>query len=106
MIAFFQRKPSMSPTQKLLFWQQHIRAWQSSHVSQSAYCRTHQLSRANFAYWRKRLAPVTRSVPAMIPVMRESLATGIQLRSPGGWVITVPSSASMESLRTVVAVLP
>jgi hypothetical protein len=96
----------MPPTQKSLYWQQHIRAWQSSHVSQSAYCRTHQLSLANFAYWRKRFLSVAHRTPAIIPVVRESLATGILLRSPGGWVMTLPTSLSAESLRTLMAALP
>lgn len=96
----------MSSTQKSVFWQQHIRAWQNSGVTQTAYCRTHGLSLANFGYWRKRFADAPHPIPAMIPVIRESLAAGIHLRSPGGWVMTVPTALNAESLRTLLAALP
>ncbi len=95
----------MTVSQKSLFWQQHIRAWQSSQLSQTAYCRTHALSLANFGYWRKRFT-VTHRVPAIIPVVRESLAVGVQLRSPSGWVITLPTSIRVDALGAIMAALP
>ncbi|MFB9067825.1 IS66 family insertion sequence element accessory protein TnpA [Pseudofulvimonas gallinarii] len=32
-------------------WAAHMAAWQSSGLSQSAYCRRHALSLASFGYW-------------------------------------------------------
>ena len=39
------------------FWQDHITAWQGSGLSQSAYCKQHEIKFHNFAYWRNRLSP-------------------------------------------------
>ncbi len=39
-------------------WQQHMAAWQSSGLSQAAYCRKHDLNPRYFSVWkRKLLAP-------------------------------------------------
>ena len=76
----------MAQSRKQQSWQRHIRAWQSSGLSQAAYCESQQLSLASFGYWRKRcsVVPVSSALPAVIPVLRETSPGGVQLRSPSG----------------------
>jgi hypothetical protein len=40
--------------QKRKFWEAHLKSWESSGTSQSAYCRQHQLRLNCFIYWKKR----------------------------------------------------
>jgi hypothetical protein len=94
----------MATSQKQKVWQQHIQAWQSSTLSQAAYCNKHQLSLASFGYWRKRLK--LEAPPQIIPVVREAPVVGVQLRSPGGWQIALPTNLSLEALRNLMAALP
>jgi len=94
----------MTPTQKQKFWQQHIQAQQSSALSQAAYCRKHELSLANFGYWRKRIK--ADAPPKIIPVVREAPIMGVQLRSPGGWQVALPPSLTVAALRELMATLP
>jgi len=50
----------MAPTPKQQakhFWSEHLKQWQSSGVSQAAYCRKHDLCQQKFSY-RKRQADV------------------------------------------------
>ena len=42
-------------TSRRLFWQQHLRAWSESGLTQADYCRQHQLSRAAFGWWKRQL---------------------------------------------------
>jgi len=42
--------------QRRKFWEDHLRAWQESGMSQAGYCRRHGLSDKSFLYWKKRLA--------------------------------------------------
>ena len=42
-----------SNSSKASIWQQH---WQSSGLTQKAYCREHNLSHRQFLYWRARAA--------------------------------------------------
>ncbi|MEE9356100.1 MAG: hypothetical protein V3U75_10970 [Methylococcaceae bacterium] len=45
-----------SPT----FWREHIEQWQSSGLSQAAYCRQHALIVHQFRYWNYKLRRVER----------------------------------------------
>ena len=45
-----KKKTSRKP-----FWQQHLRAWSESGLTQADYCRQHQLSAAAFGWWKRRL---------------------------------------------------
>jgi len=38
-----------------LFWPDHIQAWQHSGLSQSAYCREHDLCPQKLSYWKRKL---------------------------------------------------
>lgn len=70
-------------------WAAHVAAWQSSGLSQSAYCRRQGLSLASFGYWRRQLrtdepdanVPVTR---ALVPIQVASAPAPVSLSSP--WV--------------------
>jgi len=42
-------------TSRRPFWQEHLRAWSESGLTQADYCRQHQLSRAAFGWWKRQL---------------------------------------------------
>jgi hypothetical protein len=42
-------------TNRAAFWQGHLSAWSASGLTQVAYCRQHQLSRAAFGWWKRQL---------------------------------------------------
>jgi len=94
----------MAISAKQKFWQQHLQEWETSDLSQSAYCRKHALSLTNFGYWRKRFKSATPT--KIIPVVRETSVAGVQLRSPSGWQIALPANLPLESLRQLMATLP
>lgn len=96
----------MALSAKHKLWQQHIQAWQSSKLSQAAYCQRHKLSLASFGYWRKRVTVASAAQSQIIPVVCEAPSVGVQLRSPRGWLIALPPALSVESVRTLVAALP
>ncbi|WP_052808354.1 IS66 family insertion sequence element accessory protein TnpA [Methyloterricola oryzae] len=57
------------------YWQAHRIAWQSSGLSQRAYCQREGLSFSAFGYWRSRVkARVEASLPAFVPVLIEEPA--------------------------------
>jgi hypothetical protein len=94
----------MSISSKQKFWQQHLHSWESSGLSQSAYCSKHNLSLTNFGYWRKRFK--SDAPTKIIPIVRETSVAGVQLRSPSGWQVALPANLSLESLRQLMATLP
>lgn len=96
----------MSREAKREFWLRHIQACQASEVSQAAYCQAHALSMSSFGYWRKRCVPATTSSLTVVPVVREPGGSGVQLRSPSGWQISLPASMSSDALLSVLTALP
>lgn len=97
----------MSRDAKRVFWEQHIQAWRNSALPQLAYCQGHALSVSSFRYWRKRCAAVP-AAPCLtvVPVVRATNSVGAQLRSPGGWQISLPATLSAEALLSVLMALP
>ena len=42
-------------TSRRPFWQEHLRAWSQSGLTQADYCRQHELSPAAFGWWKRQL---------------------------------------------------
>ena len=48
--------------QKRHYWNTHITDWQANRLSQTEYCRRHELKFHQFVYWRRKFAP-KRAMP-------------------------------------------
>jgi hypothetical protein len=82
------------------FWQEHLKAWKRSGLTQVAYCATHELSIKTFSRWRSRelaattvaiKSPSLTLVPASVGASIQS--SNVQLHSPGGWRIELPDGS-------------
>ena len=58
--------------QKRSFWKQHIDSWQQTGLTQTEYCRQHNLKHHQLVYWRKRL-PKTETDVSFVPLKLEDL---------------------------------
>ncbi len=62
-------------SERVNFWNAHWAAWQSSGLSQRAYCHQHGLSYSAFGYWRSRVrGAAVAPPPAFVPVLVEAPA--------------------------------
>ena len=48
--------------QSRTYWKQHIETWRSSGLTQTEYCRQHELKDYKFTYWKKRLIPADTTI--------------------------------------------
>ncbi|MFT6097744.1 MAG: hypothetical protein ACJAYF_000277 [Arenicella sp.] len=71
------------------YWQQHIKAWQDSGLSQVAYSTSQDLKVHNLTYWRKRLNVPSPSklIPVRIPA-----STTVRLILGSKVVIELPTN--------------
>ena len=74
-----------SGSRKASIWQQHLIQWQSSGLTQKAYCQEHNLSHRQFLYWRARqkqgqqgLATPVCSVPVSVLATVSELTVAAQ----------------------------
>ncbi len=76
----------------------HIEAWQTSGMSQAAYCREHGLNTKTFGNWvRKHRAGRGVRSPALIPVTIKPMpmsANTLRLRGLGDHVLELPPTVS------------
>jgi len=100
-----------SNAKKLSYWQQHFSRWQSSGLSQRAYCAREGLALSTFDYWR-RLARINTgkqksATPlTLVPVQVARRPDHTTLRSPAGWELILPSSVALADLADLLKQLP
>ena len=86
-------------------WNQHIRAWRGSGLSQVAYCAQHGLKAGTFAYWaskhRKEAGGLT-----LVPIPVDAAGTGPILHGATGWCLELPAQASPDWIAELLRRLP
>jgi len=100
-----------------MIWEQHMRSWAVSRISQKAYCKRHALSFHSFQYWRKRLMHIepaqplkvvqvaeSKGLPQIVNPSRQLTSTPIRFWV-GGYRIEIADNFNPESLSQLVHVL-
>lgn len=88
-------------------WKAHLDKWEESGLSQSEYCRRHNLSRHRFSYWKARIKPKNLPIE-LAQVPSEALNIGssvLKLNFPQGVQVEIPDGFSQETLEKVLATL-
>ena len=73
------------------YWNSHLERWQESGLSQSDYCREHDLKDHQFVYWKKRI------------IQTEETATKFVSLNLGSFTNKQPSPQPVSALRVVVS---
>ena len=85
------------------FWEEQIRFWQESGLSQSEYCKRHGIRQSQWFYWRRRFRD-TETEPTLVPLKLPSLVGHshkvpvIRVITPNGFTIELDADASVTSL--------
>jgi len=58
--------------QKRSYWKQHIDSWQETSLTQTEYCRQHNLKHHQLVYWKKRFLKTETNV-SFVPLKLEGL---------------------------------
>ena len=58
--------------QKRTYWKRHIDSWQQTGLTQTEYCRQHQLKHHQLVYWKKRFLN-TETAVSFVPIKLEDL---------------------------------
>ncbi|NDH67137.1 MAG: hypothetical protein EBY22_04340 [Gammaproteobacteria bacterium] len=101
---------SDNPKPKQAFWNEHSEAWQSSGLSQRAYCSQQGINYRSFIGHRNRTArKVRQAAMSFIEAKSESVATsqqtvGLQLMLPNGIRVGISNEVNPTLLKTVLAI--
>ena len=68
--------------QKRRDWNAHITGWQTSRLSQTEYCRRHELKFHQFVYWRRKFTPKPSGPLPLVQVPLAAVARAAGFFSP------------------------
>lgn len=88
---------------KRKFWEEQIRFWQESGLSQSEYCRRHSIRSSQWFYWRRRCRDTDTDltlVPLKLPNLngRANRTSVVRVMTPNGFTIEFDADAPVTSL--------
>ena len=104
----------MDKTTKKDFWQNHIKKWSESGLSQIDYCTHCKIPLSNFGYWKRKLQKADNCKPIFYPLTvspkesgdKEKTETGlILLLKDGRFKIEIQNDFSSSSLSKIVTTL-
>jgi hypothetical protein len=55
-------------TQKKTYWQEHIKSWRQSGLSQADFCKARSLALSTFQYWRRKISQGSNDSPRFYPL--------------------------------------
>lgn len=105
--------PENTPAEKKEFWDEQIRFWQESGLSQSEYCRRHGIRSSLWFYWRRRCRDTETGltlVPLKLPPIngKSHRTPMIRVITPNGFSIELdaetPLSVISHLIREVAAI--
>jgi len=103
---------SFDSQQRRKFWQTHIEQWQTSGLSQRAYCIQHDLIIHRFYDWRRRLKSADNNRVSFLPVSLMDASAfnqpSVRIHAPNGYTIEIGNlicSAEIDRLVAMVAAL-
>jgi hypothetical protein len=70
-------------TQKKTYWQEHIKAWRQSGLSQAHYCKARSLALSTFHYWRRKINQGSNDPPRFFPLAVMPSIEALDKSSPG-----------------------
>lgn len=87
-------------TEKRKFWEEQIRFWQESGLSQSEYCKRHGIRSSQWFYWRRRCRDTEglTLVPLKLPSLNAHKAPVVRIITPNGFTIELDADAPVTSL--------
>jgi hypothetical protein len=105
-----KRMVSVEGQQRRKFWENHLRAWQASGLTQVCYCRKHGISDKSFVYWKKRLLPASVSVslvevPRIQPPMVSPVCSPLRLMLGNRYGIEIERGFDEQTLDRLLRVL-
>ena len=94
--------------QKRSFWAGHVSRWQQSGLSQSAYCRQHNLKAHRFYHWRRRiLNPASEAtfLPVALSEIQAQHQHAVRVHTPNGFTIELEIQSDIHEVNQLVAMV-
>ena len=93
--------------EKREYWEEQIRLWKESGLSQSEYCRQYDIPPSQWFYWKRRCQDVDADltlVPLKLPALNRThhIAPLVRVMTPNGFTIELDGDAPLRSLSQLI----
>lgn len=95
----------MSTSEKREFWKEQFRLWQKSGLSQSEYCRCHEIRPSQWFYWRRRCREDETGitlVPLKLGALNKNAGKVLRVITPNGFTIEIDLDAYEPSFSRLI----
>ncbi len=100
---------SFDSQQRRKFWLNHIEQWQTSGLSQRAYCIQHDLIIHRFYDWRRRFKSSENNRVAFLPVSLPGTTSfnqpSVRIHTPNGYIIEIGNQVGSTEIDRLVAMV-
>lgn len=83
-----------------VLWQKHVKQWEGSGMSQSAYCRRESISLTSFCNWKKRFEDQTGK-EQFVEIGKDSSTDKIEILLSSGTIVRLPLDVSASRLQEI-----
>lgn len=94
-----------STLNKKEYWEDHIKKWEASSLSQKAYCEGAQIKLTTFVFWKSHLNKSNNK--KFIPLKIKTLAndTSIKIKMLTGNIVSIPWSIGIDEIAKLICLL-
>ena len=90
-------------SEKRAFWEEQIRFWQESGLSQREYCKRRGIRQSQWFYWRRRCRDTDTGltlVPLKIPSLNKQapISPVVRIITPNGFTVELDADAPLAAL--------
>lgn len=96
------------PKKSRSWWAAKVRAWNRSGLTAARFAAKHRLSENSLRWWKWKLGGGEELEPEQfveVAMDGHASSAGLELTSPGGWTIRLPSGFEADELARVVSVV-
>ena len=86
-------------------WQNHVKHWESSNLTQKSYCTQAGINLATFVYWRSRLGQPKIKQFASIAIQSPAVELSIKIKLVTGNIICIPHSVGIPEIAKLIHLL-
>ncbi|MGD8837642.1 MAG: hypothetical protein PVJ84_20820 [Desulfobacteraceae bacterium] len=94
-------------SEKRAFWEEQIRFWQESGLSQREYCKRHGIRQSQWFYWKRRCRDSDTGL-TLVPLQissqnkRTHAVPVVRVITPNGFTIELDADASLSALPNLI----
>lgn len=87
------------------YWENHIKKWEASNVSQKSYCASENIKLTTFVYWRSHLSKIKTKKFVPVEISQPPIDVSIKIKLVTGNIVCIPVSIGILEIAKLIRFL-